>query len=96
MDIENKYHLNQLDPPEIENPDAIASEVVADVVPQVEQAVEPTGVDQSAPSVESTANKKRGRTQKVVEQVEGEIAVKKKPSRKAKTVEKADGDANGG
>ena len=47
MEIETKYQLAKLDPPEVvETPDVVASEVVADVPNQVEQAVEPVVVDQ--------------------------------------------------
>ena len=75
MEIETKYQLAKLDPPEVvETPDVVASEVVADVPNQVEQAVEPVVVDQILnPIPEEPAVKKRGRKKKVVEQVEGDL-----------------------
>ena len=80
MEIETKYHLTKLDPPEIDDSDAIASEVVVDVPKQVEQAVEPIVVDQAVAPIteEPLVKKKRERKKKVVEQVEGEVVVKQK------------------
>ena len=86
MEIETKFHLTKLDPPEIKDSDAIASEVVVDVVPpQVEQSVETVVVDQAlAPISEEPTVKKRCRKKKVVEQIEGEVVVKQKRSKKPK------------
>ena len=67
MEIETKYQLAKLDPPEVvETPDAVASEAVVDVVPpQVEQYVETVVVDQAlAPITEEPTVKKRGRKKK--------------------------------
>ena len=62
MEIETKYQLAKLDPPEIKDSDAIASEAVVDVVPQVEQSVEPVVVDQIlTPIAEEPTVRKRGR-----------------------------------
>ena len=80
MEIETKYQLAKLDPPEVvETPDVVASEAVVDVVPQVDQSVETVVVDQAlAPITEEPTVKKRCRKKKVVEQIEGEAVVKQK------------------
>ena len=97
MEIETKYQLAKLDPPEVvETPDVVASEVVADVPNQVEQVVEPVVVEQILdPIPEEPTVKKRGRKKKVVQQVEGEVVAKQKRIRKPKIVEKVDGETNG-
>ena len=69
MEIETKYQLAKLDPPEVvETPDVVVSEVVvavADVPNQVEQVVEPVVVEQILdPIPEEPAVKKRGRKKK--------------------------------
>ena len=66
MEIETKYQLAKLDPPEVvETPDVVASEVVVDVPNQVEQVVEPVVVEQILdPIPEEPAVKKRGRKKK--------------------------------
>ena len=86
MEIETKYQLAKLDPPEVvETHDVVASEVVVAVPNQVEQAVEPVVVDQIlTPITEEPTVKKRGRKKKVVEQIEGEVVVKQKRIRKPK------------
>ena len=66
MEIETKYQLAKLDPPEVvETPDVVASEVVVAVPSQVEQVVEPVVVEQILdPIPEEPAVKKRGRKKK--------------------------------
>ena len=64
MEIETKYQLAKLNPPEVvETPDVVASEVVADVPNQVEQVVEPVVVDQILTPIaeEPIVKKKRER-----------------------------------
>ena len=54
-----------MDPPEIKDSDAIASEAVVDAVPRAEQSVEPVVVDQIlTPIAEDPSVKKRGRKKK--------------------------------
>ena len=83
MEIETKYQLSKMEPPEVvETPDVVASEVVVAVPNQVEQAVEPVVVDQIlTPIAEEPTVKKRGRNKKVVE---GEVVVKQKTSEETK------------
>jgi len=66
MEIETKYHLTKLDPPEVvETPDVVASEVVVAVPSQVEQVVEPVVVEQIlTPIAEEPTVRKRGRKKK--------------------------------
>ena len=66
MEIEKIYQLAQLDPPEIDDSDAIASEVVVYIPNQVEQAVEPVVVEQILLPIaeEQIVKKKRERKKK--------------------------------
>ena len=86
MEIETKYQLSKLDPPEVvETSDVVASEVAVAVPNQVEQAAEPVAVDPMLTSItqKPTAQKRR-RKKKVVEQIEGEVVVKQRRIRKTK------------
>ena len=67
MEIETKYQVAKLDPPEVvETADAVASEVVADIPNQVEQVVEPVVVEQILTPIaeEPIVKKKRERKKK--------------------------------
>ena len=67
MEIETKYHLTKLDPPEVvETHDVVASEVVVAVPSQVEQVVEPVVVEQILTPIaeEPIVKKKRERKKK--------------------------------